>query len=137
MLRVARSCYEQIIENAKAGLPNEACGILSGAGDTATTFHAMTNKEQSPVSYLMDPKEQFQIMKKIRLDHDKMLAVYHSHVASQAYPSAKDVSFAFYPEAHYVIVSLADRKRPLAKAFRIEEGKVREEPIEIVSQFAG
>ena len=132
MLRVIRSCYQQMIENAKAGFPNEACGILSGAVDIATTFHAMANTEQSPVSYLMDPKEQFQAMKKIRLDREKMLAVYHSHVASQAYPSAKDVSFAFYPEAHYVIVSLTDRNRPLARAFRIEEGKVREEPITIV-----
>ena len=132
MLRIAKSCYQQMIENAKAALPNEACGILSGASDTAAAFHAMVNTEQSPVSYLMDPKEQFQVMKKIRLNHEKMLVVYHSHVASQAYPSAKDVSFAFYPEVHYVIVSLADHKRPLARAFRIEEGKIREDAIEMV-----
>ena len=121
-----------MVKDSIRRLPNEACGILSGAADTATTFHAMANTDQNPVSYLMDPKEQFQVMKKIRLNNEKMLAVYHSHIASPAYPSAKDISFAFYPEVHYVIVSLADQKCPAAKAFRIEEGKVREEAIEVV-----
>ena len=121
-----------MVQDSICRLPNEACGILSGAVDIATTFHAMANTEQSPVSYLMDPKEQFQAMKKIRLDREKMLAVYHSHVASQAYPSAKDVSFASYPQVHYVIVSLTDRNRPLARAFRIGEGRIREDAIEIV-----
>ena len=92
----------------------------------------MENTDQSPVSYLMDPKEQFQLMKKMRSRGERMLGIYHSHVASQAYPSAKDISFASYPEVHYVIVSLAGRERPTARAFRIEEGKVREEPITLV-----
>ena len=132
MLRVTKRCYQEMIGDATVKVPNEACGILSGAADAATAFHPMANTEQSPVSYLMDPKEQFQVMKQIRLRGERMLAVYHSHVASQAHPSAKDVSFAFYPEVHYVIVSLTDRKCPSVKAFRIEEGKVREEPIQIV-----
>ena len=121
-----------MIQHAQQGLPNEACGILAGAEDAASVLYSMKNTDQSPVSYLMDPKEQFQIMKKMRSRGEKMLGIYHSHVASQAYPSAKDISFASYPEVHYVIVSLAGRERPTARAFRIEEGKVREEPITLV-----
>ena len=121
-----------MVQHAQQGLPNEACGILAGAKETATVFYGMKNTDQSPVSYLMDPKEQFQIMKKMRSRGERMLGIYHSHVASQAYPSAKDISFASYPEVHYVIVSLAGRERPTARAFIIEEGKVREELITLV-----
>ena len=132
MFKIIRRCYEEVVHDAKRRLPNEACGILSGGTDTATTFYSMVNAEQSPVSFLMEPKEQFQVMKEIRLRGEKMLAVSHSHVASQAYPSAKDISLALYPEIHYLIVSLSDRERPAVRAFRIEEGKAREESIEVV-----
>ena len=125
-----QTVYDQMIQDAERGLPNEACGILSGKEETATTFYSMTNMEKNPVRYLMDPKEQFRVMKTIRANGEKMLGIYHSHVASPAYPSATDVSLAFYPELYYVIVSLENREKPIAKAFRIEEGKVWEEPIE-------
>ena len=132
MFRVLRRCYDEMIQDAQARVPNEACGILSGPEEVAAAFYRMANTDQSTVSYLMDPKEQFQVMKQIRIAGQKMLAVYHSHVASQAYPSAKDVSFAFYSDVHYLIVSLVDRDHPKARVFRIEEGKVREDSIEVV-----
>ena len=132
MFKMTERCHQQMIEDARKGLPNEACGILAGEIETASVFYSMKNIDQNPVSYLMDPKEQFQVMKQIRSRGEKMLGIYHSHVASQAYPSAKDIGFASYPEIHYVIVSLTDRKRPSARVFRIEEGKVREDSIEIV-----
>ncbi len=131
MFKVAKRCYEEMIQDALGRLPNEACGLLSGK-DAAATFYSMTNTDRSPMTYLMDPKEQFQVFKTIRTRGEKMLGIYHSHVATEAYPSAKDVSLAFYPEVHYVLVSLAERKHPSARAFRIEEGSVREEPIELV-----
>ena len=121
-----------MIEDSKKRLPHEACGLLAGRSDRAATCCSMVNTDQSPVSYLMDPKEQFQIFKEIRARGERMLGIYHSHVASQAYPSAKDVDLAFYPDVHYVIVSLENRERPVARAFRIEERGVREDGIEIV-----
>jgi len=132
MLKIARRCYDEMIKDAEAGVPNEACGLLAGKGEIAMTFYRMTNTDQSPVSYLMDPKEQFQVMKRMRTAGERILGVYHSHVASQAYPSQKDVSFAFYPDVHYVIVTLKDRQRPAARAFCIEEEKIREDSLEIV-----
>ena len=127
-------CYEAMIEDAKKRLPNEACGLLAGK-DLAATFYSMRNTDRSPVTYLMDPKEQFQIFKEIRSRGEKMLGIYHSHVATEAYPSAKDVALAFYSEVHYVIVSLENRKTPVAKAFRIEEEKVREDTIDITQSI--
>ncbi len=133
MLKVSRSCYEAMIREARERLPNEACGILSGKKDIATTFYKMTNIERSPVRYLMEPKEQFRVFKEMRLKGERMLGISHSHVASAAYPSKTDVELAFYPEVHYVLVSLQDRLKPVSRAFRIEDGSVREEPLEIVS----
>jgi len=132
MLKVAKPCYEEMIEDAKRRLPNEACGLLAGKGDVADVFYGMTNSEQNSVSYMMDPQEQFQVAKEMRRRGEAMRGIYHSHVATQAYPSAKDVSLAFYSNVHYVIVSLEERQHPQARAFRIEEGSVREEPIELV-----
>ena len=132
MFKATRRCYEEMIEDAKKRFPNEACGLLAGK-DLAVTFYSMRNTDQSPVTYFMDPKEQFQIFKEIRSRGGKMLGIYHSHVATEAYPSAKDVAFAFYSEVHYVIVSLENREKPVARAFRIENGEVREEEVVLVA----
>lgn len=129
---MAKACYQTMIQDAVRRFPHEACGILSGKEEIATTFYSMRNTEESPVSYLMDPGEQFKVFKEIRVSGERMLGIYHSHVATEATPSAKDVTLAFYPEVHYVLVSLADRAHPSARAFRIEEGSVREEEIQVI-----
>ena len=121
-----------MIQDALRRLPHEACGLLAGKEETATTCYSMTNIEKSPVRYMMDPKEQFTVMKTIRSRDEIMLGIYHSHVASRPYPSETDVRLAFYPEVHYVLVSLENRKTPAVKAYRIEDGKIREDAIEIV-----
>ncbi|MBI3591985.1 MAG: M67 family metallopeptidase, partial [Nitrospirae bacterium] len=87
------------------------------------------NTESSPVSYFMDSKEQFQVMKDMRENNLSMLAIFHSHPSSAAYPSAKDVSLAFYEDSFYVIVSLIE-KESFVKAFSIRSGEIEE--IEII-----
>ena len=134
MLRIREVCYQLMVQDAFSRLPKEACGILSGKGEVAESFFAMKNTDDSPVSYLMDPKEQFHVMKHIREREEEMLVIYHSHVASPAVPSAKDVQLAFYPNVYYLLISLADRTHPVAKAYRIREGKVTEHPFETVPQ---
>ncbi len=131
MFTLARNCFEAMVQDAKARLPNEACGIFSGK-ETATTFFSMKNTEGSPASYLMDPTEQFQAMKQIRQKGERMLGIYHSHVKSPAYPSAKDVALAFYPDVSYVVVSLSDEARPVTKAYRIQDGSVQEDALTVV-----
>ena len=92
----------------------------------------MANTENSPVSYLMSPKEQLQVMKQMRVDQVDMLAIVHSHVASAAYPSSHDVAMAFYPDVAYIVVSLADRAKPEAKSFLICDGKITEDSLQVV-----
>ena len=100
--------------------------MLVGKGDTAEKIHKMTNIEKSSVSYMLDPEEQFRAMKEMRNNGHKMLAIYHSHPHSQAHPSPKDISLAFYSEPVYLIVGLTEKDRPEVRAFKILEGDVRE-----------
>src|SRR6185436_10424977 len=112
----------------------EACGILAGdlKKETVTEFYPMKNLDESSISYFMDPKEQLVVFKKMREAKSEMVGIFHSHVASEAYPSQKDVRLAFYPEVSYLIVSLSDMKKPVLRSFRIEEEKVIEEEVQIV-----
>ncbi|MEW6417718.1 MAG: M67 family metallopeptidase [Nitrospirota bacterium] len=119
-----------IIAHCKEVYPNEACGILAGKNRVVQKVYKMTNIENSGVSYMMEPREQFTIMKELREQGLEMSAIYHSHPYSDAYPSPKDIRLAFYPDSVYVIVSLI-YKEPLIKAFEIKDGIVRE--VEIIS----
>ena len=132
-MRLSKDIYEAMLDHAKKGYPNEACGILAGRqSDEATAFYPMRNLDESPISYFMDPKEQLRIFKQLRLDGIQMNGIVHSHVASEAYPSQKDVRLAFYPETSYLIVSLTDAKKPVVRSFKIRDEVVVEEKVEIV-----
>ncbi len=122
--------FDKIISHCRSVYPNEACGILAGEGGTVRKIYEMTNAEPSPVSYFMDPKELFLAMKDMRKEGLRMVAIYHSHPGSPAYPSAKDVSLAFYPDSFYMIVGLSHKDKTEARAFEIVDGNVREVGIE-------
>ena len=133
MIAIPKKINDAMIEHAKKGFPNEACGILAGLKEGAVTdFFPMKNMDEATVSYFMDPKEQLSVFKKMRQAGTDMRGIFHSHVASEAYPSQKDVRLAFYPDASYLIVSLSDIKKPVLRSFRILEEKVTEEEIKIV-----
>lgn len=118
-----------MLAHCKAGYPNEACGILAGRNGEVTKIYRMANIENSPVTYMLDSREQFKVMKDMRDNNLSMLAIFHSHPSSAAYPSAKDVTLAFYEDAVYIIISLIN-KEPIVKGFSIREGNIEE--IEIV-----
>jgi proteasome lid subunit RPN8/RPN11 len=86
----------------------------------------MTNIEHSPVTYRLDPEEQYRAFKEIEERGWELLAIYHSHIASPAYPSARDLELAFYPDSLYLIISLMDMARPVIRAFKIVDGIVEE-----------
>lgn len=121
-----RDFIRRMLYHGRSAYPDEACGILAGEGNTAAVLYTAPNAESSPVSYLIDPQEQFRIMKEIRDKGMRMVAVYHSHPYSPPYPSPTDVKLAFYPEAAYIIVSLLHRDNPEIKAFEIVDDRVRE-----------
>lgn len=125
---------EKLIEHSKRESPDEACGILAGREGKVTKVYPMANADKSAKTFFMDPKEQLRVMKEIRNLGLEMAGIYHSHPETEAYPSAHDVELAFYPGASYVIVSLKDKDNPKIKSFRIIEGKIEEEKLEIVDK---
>ena len=129
-LILSRDLLDQVIAHCKSEYLNEACGLLAGNSNIAEKISRTTNIEKSGVSYMMAPEEQFRVMKEMRKNGQEMVAIYHSHPHSQAYPSPVDVSLAFYPDPVYLIVGLTDNDRPEVRAFRIFEGDVREVQIE-------
>lgn len=122
---------EEMIRHAQREYPNEACGLLAGRDSRVEKVYQMTNAEHSPVTYRLDPEEQFRAFTEIEEAGWELLAIYHSHSHSFAYPSATDLELAFYPDCLYLITSLADRARPVIRAFRIIEGTIEEERVEI------
>ena len=131
MLTLDKKLYDQIIDLCQQVYPNESCGIVAGSNGKATRVIGMANASGDPLHcYLMEPKEQLQVMKQIRNDGLEMLAIYHSHAYSDAYPSARDVELAYYPDAIYIIVSFKDKHNSVLRAFRIINGKISEEALQ-------
>ena len=130
-MRLPRAFADAIVDQAKAEHPNEACGLVAGTDRTATKLFKMTNAERSPVIYRMDPAEQLRVFNEIDESGLDLVAIYHSHTRSPAYPSSTDVALAYYPDAVYLIVSLADMDAPDLRGFEIREGKVAEIELEL------
>jgi proteasome lid subunit RPN8/RPN11 len=91
----------------------------------------MTNKDASTVTYRLDPKEQLRAFDEIDDEGWDLLAIFHTHTHSEAYPSETDRAQAFYPEAAYLVMSLSDRANPVLRAFRIADGEVTEEDLRV------
>jgi proteasome lid subunit RPN8/RPN11 len=122
-LQLSRAMADEIVAHARAELPNEACGILSGVDATATRFHPAINGEPSPYRYSIDSQDLLRIVTDIDDAEEDLLAIYHSHTRSTAFPSRTDVDLAFWPDAAYLIVSL-EHDPPDLKAYTIREGRI-------------
>ena len=129
-LHILKNLYDEMLSHCRESCPNEACGILAGKENKASKIYKMANIEKSPVSYFMDSKEQFKVMKDIRENNLEMVAIFHSHPSSPAYPSNKDLNLAFYEDSIYIIVSLIESE-PAVKGFLIKEGKIKEVTIAV------
>jgi len=133
VLRLSEAMAQEMIDHAQAEYPKEACGILGGSDDAPTKLYRLTNVDPDPVMrYNADPKELKHVTDDIYDRDEDVVAIYHSHTHSPAFPSATDVDRAFYPESFYVLVSLQDRQHPDLRAFRIIEGKITETKVERV-----
>ncbi|HML32267.1 MULTISPECIES: M67 family metallopeptidase [Sporomusa] len=131
--------YKKIVRQALEQLPVEACGLLGGTIDengnsVVKGIYPLTNMDNSPEHFSMDPKEQFAAVKDMRKQGWSMLGNYHSHPASPARPSAEDKRLAFDPKVSYFIISLLEREQPVLKSFRIQQGLVAEEEIKIIGE---
>ena len=128
-MRLPSEYRDQIISQANAELPNECCGLIGGRDDVAQKLYPIANSDASPYRYNMDSKELLWAMREIDDNEWELMVIYHSHTHTEAYPSATDVSLAFYPDAHYLLVSLQNDDA-IFRSFRIVDQKVTEEPVE-------
>lgn len=122
--------YDEMIRHLAAHYPEEACGLLGGRVDgrsaQSAQLYPVENALHSPVAYEMEPLAQVRAMLSIEAEGLELVGIFHSHPAGPAAPSPSDVAQAFYPDAAQIIVTLADRSRPAARAFMIRDGRVDE-----------
>jgi [CysO sulfur-carrier protein]-S-L-cysteine hydrolase len=124
-MRIPRRIHDELLTHAREDTPNECCGLIGGKDGVAETVYRARNAEASPLRYNLDPQDQFRIMTKMEERGEELSAIYHSHTASPAYPSQTDINLAAYPDALYLIVSLAEGEKDL-RGFEIKEGEVAE-----------
>lgn len=129
---IARRYVDEMVAHAREGAPEEVCGLLAGDGIHVLQVYRITNSEHSPRFFLMDSQEQLRAVLDIDDKGLDLMAVYHSHPATEPRPSQTDVELASWPGAQYVIVSLAPPDHPEIRSWRIEDEEVTESELTIV-----
>lgn len=134
MLRIPAAMIDEIVAHSRADHPDEACGIIAGptGSDTPTRLVRMVNAERSPTFYRFDSGEQLKLYREMDAADEEVIVVYHSHTGTEAYPSRTDISYAGEPQAHYLLVSTREPDKEEIRSFRIVDGVVTEEPVEII-----
>jgi len=118
-----------MVEQARQEAPHECCGLLAGRSGGVERLFRGTNVDHNPFTYYMDPKEVLRATKEIDAAGQDLLAIYHSHTHTAAYPSATDIAKAHYPDSLYLIISLQDPVRPEIRAFVIDGDAVAEKSV--------
>lgn len=132
MIRLTREQLDTLITHARDAAPNEACGIIGGKDQRALKIYPLKNTHATPrVNFYADPYELLAAFRDIEANGWEHIAIYHSHPASDAFPSATDLAQAYYPDVAYIIISLAPPEQPVVRAFRIIAGQVTEVPAEV------
>jgi proteasome lid subunit RPN8/RPN11 len=136
VLTIDRRILDEIIAHARRDHPEEACGVVAGPAGSSTParFIPMENAERSMTFYRFDAMEQLRVWREMDDRDEEPIVIYHSHTATEAYPSRTDVSFAGEPGAHYLLVSTREEQTTEVRSFRIVDGVVTEEPVTIVDE---
>jgi proteasome lid subunit RPN8/RPN11 len=131
MFAIDRQSYDTLVAHARAEYPNEACALLAGRDGTVEKVYALPNAEASPTFYVVEPRAQLEAMNEMDDLGTDLVGIFHSHTFTEAYPSRTDIELAAYPDATYLILSLADLEAPVLRAFHIRDGQVGEEQVSI------
>ena len=134
VLTIDSAIVDAIVAHARRDHPDEACGVVAGpiGSDLPTRLIAMDNAARSMTFYEFDSMEQLRVWREMDDNDEEPVVIYHSHTATQAYPSRTDVSFAGEPGAHYLLVSTREPESEEIRSFRIVDGVVTEEKVNIV-----
>ena len=141
MLRIDRATYDAIVAHAREDHPDEACGVVAGreGSDRPERFIPMLNAARSPTFYEFDSGDLLKLYREMDDRDEEPVVIYHSHTATEAYPSRTDITYANEPGAHYVLVSTADTDGAGDFQFRsytIVDGVVTEEDVKVVEAYA-
>jgi len=131
MLAIDQRSYDTLVAHARAEYPNEACALLGGRDHAVAKIYALPNAEASPTFYIVEPKAQLQAMTEMDDLGMELVGIFHSHTFTEAYPSRTDIELAGYPDATYLILSLADLEAPTLRGFSIRDGQVSEVGIRV------
>jgi proteasome lid subunit RPN8/RPN11 len=138
MLRIRGEILQAVIAHARADHPDEACGVIAGpeGSDEPVRFIPMVNAARSPTFYEFDSRDLLALYRDMDDRGEEPVVIYHSHTATEAYPSRTDISYASEPHAHYLLVSTREsgsQEGPVeVRSFRIVDGQVTEEPVEVL-----
>jgi [CysO sulfur-carrier protein]-S-L-cysteine hydrolase len=134
VLRIRRELVDEIVAHARRDHPDEACGVIAGAegSDVPERFIPMLNAARSPTFYEFDSGDLLKLYREMGANDEEPVVIYHSHTATEAYPSRTDASIAAEPGAHYVLVSTRDPEVHEFRSYRIVDAEITEEPVEIV-----
>jgi len=131
-MKISQRLVDEMVAHAREDLPNECCGMVGGRDGEATEVVRVVNAAATPLRYEMDPQGQYNALKAIEEGGDELLAIYHSHTKSAAYPSQTDVNQAIaWPEQIYVIISLADADAPDVKAYLLKDLKIADVELDV------
>ena len=135
MLRISRAQVDAMVAHARADHPDEACGVIAGpaGSDRPERFIPMVNAARSPTFYEFDSADLLQLYREMDDRDEEPVVIYHSHTATEAYPSRTDIAYASEPGAHYVLVSTREcgnAEGPIeVRSYRIIDGEVTEEDV--------
>jgi [CysO sulfur-carrier protein]-S-L-cysteine hydrolase len=142
VLRIDQATYDAIVEHAKRDHPVEACGMVVGpiGSDRPDRHIEMVNAAGSPTFYEYDSTDLLHLYKELDDRDEEPVVIYHSHSATEAYPSVTDINLASEPGAHYVLVSTREHgnnEGPVEfRSYRIIDGVVTEEDVDVVATQA-
>ena len=132
-MRIPPELLDRIVEHARSEAPNECCGMIAAKDGVATRVYPARNSRASPLAFTIDEREQLRIYDEIDDNEERdgqLAALYHSHTRTEPYPSQTDLNYASnWPGIEWVIVGL-DGDEATVRSYLIEDGTVREVPIE-------
>ena len=132
---IDQATHDAIVAHARQDHPDECCGVVAGPVGTGRPerFIPMVNAARSPTFYEFDSMDLLKLYREMDARDEEPVVVYHSHTATEAYPSRTDISYASEPDAHYVLVSTRESGSHEFRSFRIVDGLVTEEEVQVVA----
>ena len=139
MLTIDETTRDAIVAHARRDHPDEACGVVAGpaGSDRPERFVPMLNAARSPTFYEFDSGDLLRLYREMEERGEEPVVIYHSHTATEAYPSRTDIGLAMEPGAHYVLVSTRDPDTSEFRSYRILEGTVSEEEVRVLPSLDG